>query len=397
MNCVGGHFAMADQENYYSGREQSQIKHFLLERYLTDMSFKVALSQPDVLTAINYVDGFSGPWGTRDEADYSDTSFGQAIIVLKKVRSELQRLKHERLPVRFVFCEKNRTRHGNLVKAVSEERSLDIRCLHGRFEEKLKDISAICRNGFTFTFIDPTGFKLNTIEISKFLRKHRGEFLWNYMADHANRFLTREGLEDAYGTLLADTRWMERCRDPDLSNLNNEQKILTLLRERLKELGCATYVIDFPVLRPRKNRVQYRLLFGTRSASGVSVFRSAQKKAEQFQIRLREQIKQKETEFSLVSPDMHAISILASEGIDGSRSSQSAPKAIISFLVTSGPILFSHLVAPLLETERLTESGLKNVLVKMRQDGSISYSLPPKKRKPQGDTLITLGGKYPTA
>lgn len=193
---------MSDQDNFYSGREQSQIKHFLLERYLTEMAFKVALSQPDKLTAINYVDGFSGPWETRDEADYSDTSFGQSIIVLKKVRSELQRLKHETLPVRFVFCEKIRTRHRSLVDAVSAEQSLDIRCLQGRFEEKLKDISRICRDGFTFTLIDPTGFKLNTIEISKFHRDHRGEFLWNYMADHANRFLTREGLESAYGTLL---------------------------------------------------------------------------------------------------------------------------------------------------------------------------------------------------
>ena len=129
---------MSDQENFYSGREQSQIKHYLLERYLTEMAFKVAQSQAGTLTAINYVDGFSGPWETRDEAGYSDTSFGQAILVLKKVRSELQRLKRERLPVRFVFCEKNRKRHTNLVNAVSEEKSLDIRCLHGQFEEKLK-------------------------------------------------------------------------------------------------------------------------------------------------------------------------------------------------------------------------------------------------------------------
>jgi three-Cys-motif partner protein len=300
---------MPDPDKLYTGREQSRIKHFLLERYLTVMAFKVAQSTTDTLTGINYVDGFSGPWETRDKASYSDTSFGQAIKVLKTVRKELQRLRHERLPVRFIFCEENRTRHTNLVKAVSEERSLDIRCLHGRFEQKLNDISQICRDGFTFTFIDPTGFKLHTFEISQFLRNHRGEFLWNYMADHANRFATREGIGNAYGTLLADKKWKERWNDPDLSHLNNEQRVLALLRERLKELGCASYVIDFPVLRPRENRVQYRLLFGTRSASGVSVFRSAQKKAEKFQTTLREQIKQEETEFSLVSPEMHASSI----------------------------------------------------------------------------------------
>lgn len=386
---------MSDQENLYTGREQSQIKHYLLERYLTEMAFKVAQSQTNALTAINYVDGFSGPWETRDEVDYSDTSFGQAIIILKKVRSELQRLKHERLPVRFVFCERNRARHKSLVNAVAEEQSLDIRCLQGRFEEKLEEISEICRDGFTFTFIDPTGFKLQTLEISQFLRNHRGEFLWNYMADHANRFLTREGLESAYGTLLANDKWMERCRDADLSHLNNEQTILTLLRERLKELSCANYVIDFPVLRPRENRVQYRLLFGTRSPSGVSVFRSAQKSAEKFQTTLRERIKQEETEFSLVSPDMHASSILTNEGIDGSRPKKVAPKPVLSLLSESGPQSFRNLAAPILETERLTESGLKDVLVQMRKDEMISYDLPPRKRKPQDDTLISLGRNFP--
>lgn len=386
---------MPDPDKLYTDREQSRIKHFLLERYLTDMAFKVAQSTTGTLTGINYVDGFSGPWETRDEASYSDTSFGQAIKVLKKVRGELQRIKHERLPVRFVFCEENRARYAHLLRAVSEEKTVETQCLNGRFEQKLDEISQICRDGFTFTFIDPTGFKLQTYKISEFLREHRGEFLWNYMADHANRFLTREGLTDAYGALLADDKWMERCRDPDLSHLNNEQLILTVLRERLKELGCASYVIDFPVLRPRENRVQYRLLFGTRSASGVSVFRSAQKKAEKFQTTLREQIKQEETEFSLVSPDMHANSFLARDGIDGSQAKQSAPQKIVSFLSKSGPKPFNQMIAPLLETERLTETGLKDVLVQMHKDGSIAYNLPPGKRKTQGDTLISLGNNPP--
>jgi len=123
----------------------------------------------------------------------------------------------------------------------------------------------------------------------------------------------------------------------------------------------------------------------------VSVFRSAQKKAEEFQITLREKIKQEETEFSLVSPGMHAKSFLARDGIDGSGPKQTAPKRILSFLTKSRAKPFRDLVAPLLETERLTESGLKDVLVQMHKDGSISYNLPPRKKKPQGNTLISLG------
>jgi hypothetical protein len=60
----------------YSGREQTQAKHFILRRYLQALAFKV-LSFQD----ITYVDGFSGPWETKTE-NFSDSSFMIAISVL---------------------------------------------------------------------------------------------------------------------------------------------------------------------------------------------------------------------------------------------------------------------------------------------------------------------------
>ena len=381
---------MSNSKEFYRGREQSEVKHFILESYLMEMAFKVAQSKKSELTAINYVDGFSGPWEIQDEAGYSDTSFRRAIEVLRTVRKEIQRVRHATLPVRFVFCEKIRARYVTLIKAVSEYEDVEIHCIHGRFENMLDRISEICQGEFTFSFIDPSGFKLHTREISEFLRAQRGEFLWNYMADHANRFLSREGLEDAYGTLLAEPKWMDRISDPDIGTLSNEQRILEVLRERLKELGCANFVIDFPVTRPRQDRVQFRLLFGTRSVPGVAVFRSVQKKAEVFQAKRREEIRQDETGKLLVTPEMHAENFLAREGIDGSEARQSAPECVVSYLRANGATRFRELLAPILETERLTEPGLKDILVKMRNDGLVAYDLQPRKRKPEGDVLISL-------
>ena len=102
---------MPELNSLYQGREQSQVKHFILRQYLTSMAFKVVQSSGRSPTPINYVDGFSGPWGTRDTSDYSDTSFGLAIDVLKRVRDEMQRIKHIRPPVRFVFCEEDPESH----------------------------------------------------------------------------------------------------------------------------------------------------------------------------------------------------------------------------------------------------------------------------------------------
>jgi three-Cys-motif partner protein len=362
-----------------------------LERYLTDMAFKVAQGRGEVLTAINYVDGFSGPWNTQDETGYSDTSFRRAIQALRIVRSEIQRVRHAKLLVRFVFCEESRARHAKLLEAVSLDNDVEVHCIHGRFEQKLAEVSAVCRDGFTFSFIDPTGFKLHTQAIAHFLRSQRGEFLWNYMADHANRFLTRRGLEDAYGALLAEEKWGNRVNEPDLCGLSNEQRILAVLRERLKDLGCAQFVIDFPVMRPRENRVQFRLLFGTRKAAGVTVFRAIQKKAETFQAKRREELRQEDSGTMLVSPEMHATSFLAREGIDGSKAKQAAPGRVLSYLRENGATRFRELLAPILETEGLTETGLKDVLLQMRANGLILYKLPPGARKPLGDVAISLG------
>lgn len=381
---------MPEQDELYRGREQSQIKHFILKCYLTSMAFKVAQSRKGQLTAINYVDGFSGPWETQDKTDYEDTSFRQAIGVLREVRTELAELRGTRLPIRFVFCEKDPDRYKRLNAAVASDTDVDIHCIPGQFEENLGRISGICANGFTFTFIDPTGFKLATNEISKFLQTQRGEFLWNYMADHANRFLTRAGLEEAYGSLLAEQKWTDRINDTTLATLRNEEKVLVVLRDRLRELDCAKYILDFPVFRPRQNRVQFRLLFGTRHAAGVAVFRDVQKKAELFQATKREELKQESGGPLLITPEMHAESFLHTEGIDGSAARSAARERITACLAENGPISFGRLIAPVLETERLTETALKDVLVEMRKEEQIAFALPQRKRKPQSETVISL-------
>lgn len=187
-----------------------------------------------------------------------------------------------------------------------------------------------------------------------------------------------------------EAKWAERTNDQALAHLRNEEKVLVVLRDRLKELDCADHILDFPVFRPRQNRVQFRLLFGTRHPAGVAVFRDAQKKAESYQATRREELRQETAAPSLFTPAMHAESFLDAEGIDGSAAKSAAKERITSYLGACGPKAFSTLIAPVLETERLTEPGLKDVLVDMRSQRLVCYDLPPRKRKPQSDTLIKL-------
>ena len=67
----------------YSGREQTQAKHFILRHYLQALAFKVL-----TFKEITFVDGFSGPWNTRTD-DFSDSSFMIAISVLKDAQKRV--------------------------------------------------------------------------------------------------------------------------------------------------------------------------------------------------------------------------------------------------------------------------------------------------------------------
>ena len=86
----------------YIGREQTFAKHFILEKYLQTLAFKLLLGGHRTLT---YVDGFSGPWESK-AAGFSDTSFMIAIRVLKDAQKQLRDQGKSRT-IRCFFVEEN--------------------------------------------------------------------------------------------------------------------------------------------------------------------------------------------------------------------------------------------------------------------------------------------------
>ena len=97
----------------YFGREQTYLKHFFLERYLERVGFNICSFKD----AFVYVDGFSGPWKSRDE-NFEDTSFMIAIEELRKVRDGIVRLGRSAPKIRCVFVEKDRKAFRELQEAV---------------------------------------------------------------------------------------------------------------------------------------------------------------------------------------------------------------------------------------------------------------------------------------
>jgi hypothetical protein len=89
-----------DLANYVGGREQAYVKHCLLERYLSRWAYKIGSSW-DLLV---FVDGFAGPWGTKDK-EFADASFGIAVRVLTEAVNGLKKVANLRVRGACIFVE----------------------------------------------------------------------------------------------------------------------------------------------------------------------------------------------------------------------------------------------------------------------------------------------------
>ena len=137
---------------YYRGREQTYLKHFFLERYLERVAYNIGSFYNDFV----YVDGFSGPWKSGDEA-LDDTSFMIAIQKLRQVREGLAKV--GRTPkIRCLFIEKDPGAYRALQAAVRDVTDIQIETLKGEFEQSIPQVLKFVGNAFSLVFIDPTGW-----------------------------------------------------------------------------------------------------------------------------------------------------------------------------------------------------------------------------------------------
>lgn len=100
-----------DFSKYEGEREQAYVKHSLLEVYLPELAFRVG-QKWDVLA---YVDGFAGPWKTRDP-DHADSSFGIAIEALRRSQAGLRERHGRELHVKCILVGKTKAALQNSIE-----------------------------------------------------------------------------------------------------------------------------------------------------------------------------------------------------------------------------------------------------------------------------------------
>jgi three-Cys-motif partner protein len=148
----------------------------------------------------------------------SDTSFQIAINELRKVRDDL-RGREINLTLRCLFVEIDDEAFFRLQEYVNKINDIQIKLIHGSFEDTIPEIVQFAKadnNMFTFTFIDPTGwkgFRMNNIR--PLLKLPSSEVLINFMTDFIIRFIDDKRQEikdtfiDLFGTEKVQEQWKE--------------------------------------------------------------------------------------------------------------------------------------------------------------------------------------------
>lgn len=374
---------MAAQIEQYEGREQSFIKHEFLTQYLQAAAYKTLQGRSPTF---NFVDAFAGPWQVSDE-NLSDASFDQALRTLEAVRADLGRRGASGLKIRFCFCELRREAVARLREYAEENSRFEIHVFEGSFEDNLEGIARACHDGFTFTFIDPTGWNIRSEPVFDFLKAMNGEFLINFMSEHITRHAGWNQVAVSFGRFLADPDWKSDF-DTLPEEWSNEERVLFLLKRKIKRVGAATYLPHMPILKPRQDRIKMRLVLGTHSRKGVEVFRDVHGKAELAEFQTRTAISNADSrQAGLFSQEEDSAMLQAAHGIGSDGVKRIARETVVD-LLSKGPSSFQNIATVVMEAWPMRLTHTKDLLNAMKAEGTVAFELKGRAKKPQPSTVV---------
>jgi len=285
----------------YEGREQTEVKHKILERYLSAFAPIVGTWAADV----TYVDCLAGPWEARGE-HLEDTSFARAIKVLREAKSALQ-LRGKTPSFRCLLVENNPDNFQRLSEFTRTVTDIEVTAKQWDFSRHIDDIvrfANLRKKSIPFFFIDPKGWELIAIDLIKpLLRLSPGEVLINLMTSWIKRFLSDE------------SKNFERLLGPDVGRLRQlsgdeqEEELVRCYANSVKNAGGFNYVCTLPVLKADADMIHFWMVYGTRHPKGVEEFKNTEKIVVPFMHQARAEAQQRKRflnsggQFPLLAPE----------------------------------------------------------------------------------------------
>jgi three-Cys-motif partner protein len=373
---------------YYRGREQTYLKHFFLEMYLERVAYNIGSFANDFV----YVDGFSGPWKSEDDA-LDDTSFMIAIKKLRQVRDSLAK-SGKSLQIRCLFIEKDADAYRTLETAIQTVTDIQVQPLRGEFEHSIPDVLKFVGKSFSLIFIDPTGWSgFGLKQIAPILQHRPGEVLVNFMFDYINRFLddARPEIAASFAELFGGPGWEPAVR----GGLRREDAIVELYRERMRATGGFAHVTSTRILKPTHDRSYFYLVYGTRHLKGLVEFRGVEKKAVEEQERVRLTAKQESREARTGQAELFAATdtsgVPATFEDERSLQQASALERLRALLADKRGVTYEDALAALLELPLVWESDLKRMILDLRDAHEIDVvGLKPPERTPKKGHMLVL-------
>jgi len=374
----------------YTGREQTQAKHFILRHYLQALAFKVLRGWD-----IAYVDGFSGPWESKT-SDFSDTSFMIAIGVLKDAQRIIEQQSGKRRRIKCFFSEKEPKAYSQMVAAVAlfnlPNEGFEIRTYNGEFVDAVDEIQKFIGSSFPLIFIDPTGWtEYPFTKIASLFTPNKCEVIINFMYDHINRFITHpdEKIIASLDPILGGPGWKTRL-DPKLKPGPAVEK---LFRETLKAAGNFDHVVSTKIDKSTEERPHFFLAYGTKDRSGLKAFRETEYEALREHARNRSEALRRKRETKSGIPDLFADheADQREASVDDIVKEQIAlaKEHLLLMLAETGSQSFSKVVDALLQVFMLRETNVKDICVDLARDGKIQRTWGGGNRKPGDESMIS--------
>lgn len=254
----------------------TKAKHDMLGRYLDGWYPTLASWNGRVL----FLDGFAG------RGRYNDGTEGSPLVALRHL------LDHSYLPRMrdcefvFYFVEANQQNAESLQREIDAFKAarapwpetVKVQVFNEKFDTTANAILDRVREqkrnlAPTFAFVDPFGYSgLPMNLIAELLSYPRTELFVNFMVGHVQRFITRDGQENAMRALFGmDVREVLDGHDGEADRVEH---LKAVYGRQLQERVGFDHVQSFAMINSTGN-IGYYLFHGTRHRSGVKLMKDA--------------------------------------------------------------------------------------------------------------------------
>lgn len=362
---------MADVPSEYFGREQTWLKHRVLEEYATGWAMKLG----SFAGRLWYVDCFAGPWRSQN-VERRDTSVFRGIEALKAARATwaMRARRDSKLALGAIFVERSPSAYAELEEFLAPYRAdIEIHAFNGEFAEHAAHIDRLVGRDPALLFVDPTGWKGADMDvIARVSSRGRRDVLINVMSS----FLVRQKDRDE-DFLREQMRQFLGLKERDLPAGLTEGELLALYREQFQRRAGLPHVADLIVMHPEQDRAYFRLVVGGRHPAVLKLFRGIEEKVagrEQASVRAGAYQRRKEATTGQMSLLAAVAPVAEPAYVDLREQGLARLLSEVVEQLRRQPIAFKDLWPPILARQHVTHADVARAVREFVTSGRVVFA-----------------------